>query len=169
MDFGNVDFSCLRLQPEEGKVAVFEKSDNNVINRLNKDEIRENLISMGFDPKYILRAFIVCENNYGNECNVGVMAEIISRLQKKDQAKLKRSKSIYAQSQLKHKHNNKRSQPVIAPPLHNASFEASTALNTPFISHMTIKDAHNLFFGAVIDHRDRFGRFMFARVVGRNG
>eukprot|EP01083_Nonionella_stella_P094299 264511_1 len=97
------------------------------------------------------------------------MAEIISRLQKKDQAKLKRSKSIYAQSQLKHKHNNKRSQPVIAPPLHNASFEASTALNTPFISHMTIKDAHNLFFGAVIDHRDRFGRFMFARVVGRNG
>eukprot|EP01083_Nonionella_stella_P137699 418950_1 len=104
---------------------------------------------MGFDSNYILRAFKVYENKYGYQVvyDVEVITEIIYRLQQKDIGNRKR--------QLKS--NNKRFHSVVAPSLN------------PFISHMTSEDAHNLSVGDCIDHRDRFGRFRYAEIVGKNG
>merc|ERR1712130_672472 len=50
-------------------------------------DITSMLISMGFPPNYIQRAFKVYEKNYGHSYNVEVITEIIVRLQNKDKAK----------------------------------------------------------------------------------
>eukprot|EP00486_Rosalina_sp_Unknown_P003695 CAMPEP_0201577096 /NCGR_PEP_ID=MMETSP0190_2-20130828/23310_1 /ASSEMBLY_ACC=CAM_ASM_000263 /TAXON_ID=37353 /ORGANISM="Rosalina sp." /LENGTH=715 /DNA_ID=CAMNT_0048008757 /DNA_START=120 /DNA_END=2264 /DNA_ORIENTATION=- len=55
----------------------------------NKKDIQEMLVSMGFKPNYITRAFKVYEKNYGHSYNVEVITEIIVRLQNKDKAKQK--------------------------------------------------------------------------------
>ena len=49
--------------------------------------IKEMLMSMGMDEPYIDRAFKVYEKNYGQNCNVEVLTEIIVRLQYKDKYK----------------------------------------------------------------------------------
>ena len=51
---------------------------------MSKKDIQDMLVSMGFKPNYIQRAFIVYVKNYGNNYNVEVITEIIVRLQNKD-------------------------------------------------------------------------------------
>merc|ERR1712130_637475 len=55
-------------------------------------DITSMLISMGFPPNYIQRAFKVYEKNYGHSYNVEVITEIIVRLQNKDKAKKAKNK-----------------------------------------------------------------------------
>eukprot|EP01083_Nonionella_stella_P051704 137271_1 len=60
---------------------------------ISTKDIQEMLVSMGFQPNYIQRAFRVYEKNYGHSYNVEVITEIIVRLQNKDKIKLNQKKS----------------------------------------------------------------------------
>mmetsp|Transcript_108639 Transcript_108639/g.132588 ORF Transcript_108639/g.132588 Transcript_108639/m.132588 type:complete len:326 (+) Transcript_108639:88-1065(+) len=112
---------------------------------------------MGFQMRYIERAFTVYEDNYGNDYNIEIIAELIYRLKCKDNGKninfsetdsSNTNESDYDDSKSDIKEDN---------------------YVMEFIPHMSINEAHSLRINDKIDHRDNSGRFSLGIIIDKKG
>eukprot|EP01083_Nonionella_stella_P186378 682076_1 len=62
---------------------------------MEKRDIQQMMIGMGFQASYLERAFKVYEKNYGHSYNVEVITEIVVRLQNKDMMSRNNEKRVF--------------------------------------------------------------------------